>query len=103
MFVHYINLIISYIESDIYSNFWNEDYLYLIEWSEQKMYTPWVACKIQSKNLDFVFIIYKKYWRREANLNFCCVMFDLQFCPLAVKYENLAVKYKRLYFSSVKI
>ena len=51
-----------------------------------------------SKNLNCLFIIYKIYWRRrEANLTFCCVMYDLQFCSLAVKYKNLAVKYIYLF------
>ena len=46
----------------------------------------------------FLFIIDKIYWKRGANLTFCCVMFDSQFCPLAMNYKNLAVKYKKLIF-----
>lgn len=35
--------------------------------------------------------------RREADFTLCCIIFELQFCHLAVKYKNLAVKYNILY------
>ena len=91
-----------------YSNIWSGYDFYFIKWSV-KMYVlrvakPWMKYTVfhfmkwnkshsHSKNLNFLFIIYKIYWRREANLTFCCVMFDLQFCPLAVKYKNLIFLY----------
>ena len=49
---------------------------------------------LQTFYFFFLFILYKIYLRREVNPTFCCVMFDSQFCPLAVEYKNLAAKYK---------
>ena len=57
----------------------NEIYIFFTSFDEMKII-------FTQKEMNFLFIIYKWYRRREANLTFCCVMFDSHFCPLAVKY-----------------
>ena len=52
-----------------------------------------IKCKSYSLQ-KFEFSFY--YIPREANLTFCCVIFDSQLCPFAVKY-------KIFYSSLVKI
>ena len=65
---------------------------------EAKRVIIYTLFHMHSKNLDF-FLLYTG----EANLTFCCGMFDSQFCPLSVKKKYLAVKYKNFSISLVKI
>ena len=46
---------------------------------------------------EFSFLLYAKFIEEEKQV------FDSQFCPLAVKYKYLVVRYKYFYVSLVKI